>query len=243
MKIFNLSLILGLFASNVAAAMNIDIGRAILLNDLFEGRTTGRVEMLSFSPDFVVPTVETSSDILRVMAEIAVTDAVSTAGQHLRLFRILHTLRQKHGFVPDATFTILRQKEKPFSILPYPPAPKKPVFIVRGFIRNGALQGLQADSAVLKAWLDTKKIPAPKSKESLLKFIQKHGEKILTVASVATVELGLDCGLKDNHYHIVPHKPAVIITLDGSVARDRVLAALSAAVSQLMGISYLVTDL
>lgn len=93
-------------------------------------------------------------------------------------------------------------------------------------------------------------VQAPKSesqasedpvREKLREFRAKHGGRILKVKGVVGVYVGDDCGVREPHVHILPHKPALVIRVKESSAKA-VRQNLLQQVPELSGVVYRIEE-
>jgi len=83
--------------------------------------------------------------------------------------------------------------------------------------------------------------PADEARESLRQFRTNYGARMLKVKGVVGIYVGEDCGVKEPHVHILPHKPALVIRVKESSAKA-VRQNLLQQVPELSGIIYRIEE-
>ncbi|MBI5209044.1 MAG: hypothetical protein HY927_03630 [Elusimicrobia bacterium] len=174
--------------------------------------------------------------LIRVMAEVKVLPVSDMDRQATVLALTLESLRRGHGFLTDASYQagILSDDGEAHS-----PGPRPFVYVVRGFILDTRALALSRDKSVRKTWLDSSQDESPLADRALASFAQEQGDAIASVEGVVGVGLGWDCGVPGDHRHILPHKPAVVITLKPGADRSAVHARLLFKVPSLSQVSRL----
>lgn len=184
-----------------------------------------------------VPAVKGAA-VLRVTAAVKIFPLCDLDRLPNHMEHSFELLRQRYGFVRDQSFEpqALADKEQ-FTILPYPAEPRAMVYQVKGFLPESRLPEFSQDRMVKNVVNDDRPEPAIGA-EFYVRFLQQFGSVIAAVPGVAAVAVGADCGLKSEHQHVMPHKAALVITLDGSAPLEDVERRLLAAVPPLKGLAH-----
>ncbi len=175
---------------------------------------------------------------VRVLVEVKVMPACDIDRQAGLLSQALESIRRGHGFLLDESFAPAVLDDKPFRIMPYPPAPRAVVYLVRGFLLDARAAALGADKTVRKATLDTSSESGPHSDEVLTGFADRFGDRLAGVAGVSGVGLGWDCAVRGEHQHVVAHRPALTLHLAPGADRAAVREQLLKAVPELVGVRH-----
>lgn len=221
----------GLVAAQTSPAMPLD--------GLFDGR--GRVELESFLPAMKEKAQAPAPKVvlqayLPVLAEVSVA-----SGQDPRkaLDGRLAELEKRHGFSPDRDFAPRPAKE--FRIMPYPPVTPKGghSFVVRGWLAEDKVDAFRKDPAVLGMWLDAPAKPKDGfTSEWLWAYAQRYWTSVLAVPGVQGLSVGVDCPIEEDHNHVLPHKPALVIVLDGKLPEPLVRESLLKSVPGLSEVPF-----
>lgn len=203
-----------------ARAVSVAPGQEALLKDLFDGGAKVSLgQALDFTPGFVVPETvlpkreesQNAPGTLLITAEVAVPASTDVERSRRALENSIEHLRRAYGFIRDLSFEPKPavDDEPRFTIQPFPAPPRSEVFRVRGFIRSARYQDLVDDKAVR----NTAAQAAPGAPDELLAFLDAHAAALVSIRGVETVGIGLDCGVKGEHQHVLPHRPVVLISL------------------------------
>lgn len=124
----------------------------------------------------------------------------------------LGRLSSGYRFAADPSFEPIRLIQ--FQILPFPPiTPTQNAYLVRGVLPLPKLLDLKQDGAVRQIYqersVDTK---------GLEEVVLRNGKVIRRMGGVLEIYVGFDCGVKEKHFHIQAHRPAIVVVTDGSVA-------------------------
>ncbi len=205
-----------------------------LLNNAFDGR--GAADLASMKPESLLPVVR-EMDVTpakpaqpqRLVPVIVAADGMTPVAIHLRVpaneaaknlgLGIL-ALESAYGFTADLKFQPVLIPE--IQIQPFPPMPNQRIgFVVRGTVPSAKVDELRTHPDVKRVWSDS-----PADAKSLQEFFLRYGSRIEKRPGVRSVELGFDCGAKDQHVHIAPHHEAIVITLDPAMPSAQVRAGL-----------------
>ena len=183
-----------------------------------------------------VPAVKGAA-VLRLTATVKILPICDLDRMPNHMEHSFELLRQRYGFVRDQTYEPQAVvEEDQFTIIPYPAEPRAMVYQVKGFLRESRLSEFSQDKMVKDVANEDAPEPAIGT-ELYVGFLQQFGAVIAGVPGVAAVAVGSDCPLKGRHQHIMPHKAALVIALDGSAPQEEVERRLLAALPQLKGLT------
>ncbi|MBI4424128.1 MAG: hypothetical protein HY554_10400 [Elusimicrobia bacterium] len=197
------------------------------LDSAFDGRGATGLEMLR--PESVLPVIRETREtapqpdpsLLPVLALQAQEPAVPVAIEILvpaasrqpeAVLQGLGRLASDYRFAPDADFAPVRLPQ--FQVMPFPPLPQtRNAYLIRGQVPADRLEELRRDPSVRGFWH-----AQPSGEKGIEELFLRHHRALANIPGVRNVYSGFDCGSKDEHYHVLPHRPALVIELDGAVA-------------------------